>query len=599
MSASFGCTIINPAVPSGQDQAVVYQNTAATLTVTLTNDTGATVTFQAGSSPSTFEVYWPSFVTTAQTAAMQITPPANWKWDANQIALVYTGPGDASWVNGSTLVFTAANVVATAQPTSSSLQMNPSGMSGDIPTQVLAKMSLMPPPDPNNPNIDTVVQVSLATQGTIYVSPTNDPLPNTLFLTLKNMSQDALYSGSNMWKGNPRIIVTFVYGLTSGALAPDNDKSAPQTGSAWNIKGSVDVSQGNAWQVTNPDTKGSDPYPQWILQPTNTNKDIIGTGANANITFSFTNIISFTGKGHTQMTLQFLDFPATDSKSYNGYVYVMDIVKQDAPPTRGLINFYGKNPLATVGSPTDTVKIDVNWGMFYVDHVMLIPSIPGMQPTVKSYPNMQALAYDKVSVSVTNITVSTPVILTLQAYDNSDNYLNAMQYTVFINALEFVDPRDNKVYSAVQIGNLVWMSQNLDYNAQGSSSFYSNSSSYEVPYGQLYPWSLATPPAGGGWRLPTQTDWQNLIAAAGSNPYAALIAGGSSGFNAQLGGYSSGGGNFSGMAASGYYWTNTQAGGGGQPVYSQFSSSGQSVYVSSNFPSSYVASVRFVKDANS
>jgi uncharacterized protein (TIGR02145 family) len=155
------------------------------------------------------------------------------------------------------------------------------------------------------------------------------------------------------------------------------------------------------------------------------------------------------------------------------------------------------------------------------------------------------------------------------------------------------------VYSAVQIGNLVWMSQNLDYNAQGSSSFYSNSSSYEVPYGQLYPWSLATPPAGGGWRLPTQTDWQNLITAAGSNPYAALIAGGSSGFSAQLGGYSSGGGNFSGMAASGYYWTNTQAGGGGQPVYSQFSSSGQSVYVSSNFPSSYMASVRFVKDANS
>lgn len=601
-SPDIPCSIVNPAIPSGQDLAVIYQGVSATLNITLTNNTGGAISFQAGSSASSFEIFLPSkFFTSTQIGSMTIQPPANWTWKPNSadnsLMLIYQGPGGATWASGTTLVFAIQQVLSTAAPSTSSLQLNPANMTGNLPIQIPGTFSLSLPPDPKNPDLSTALQVSLDMQGSVYISPSNDPLPNTLFLTLKNVNNGGaspLYTGKNMWQGDPTIIVSFVYGLTAGALAPDNDKTA--LGSAWKIAGGIATSEGNAWQVTNPNTSGQDPHPLWTLKPTRTNQTILGTQDSANITFSFANIISFTPPGHTQMFVQFTGFPATDTTNYNDAVLVLDIVKQAAPATRGLFNFYGPSALATVASPTDVVTIKVNWGMFYVDRVTLIPSIPGISPINVSYPNVQALAYDNATISVTNITVSTPVFLTLQAFDSNRNYLNAMQYTVFINALEFVDPRDGKVYSAVQVGNTLWMAQNLDY-ADPSSIFYNDSQSYEVPYGRLYPPSAAAAPSNSGWRLPTQADWQKLIAAMGSNPYAALIAGGSSGFNAQLGGYSSGDSNFGGIASTGYYWTAT--GSGGQTTYAQFSASSSGVYVASQFPANYLASVRYIKDVTS
>jgi uncharacterized protein (TIGR02145 family) len=594
-----GIVAANPAIIKG-DKAVIYQGVAATLDVTLTNRTGAPIVFQAQPAPSIFEIFMPLFFTDVELQEISIVPPAGWSgsYDSadESLMLTFMGTPGTAWGDGTPLAFSLANVASDAQPAASSIQVNPSNMSGSVPSQVQAPLALTLPPQPGNQDLTRVLQISLNTQGSVYVSPEGDPLPNSLFLNFKNTGNAPIFSGKDAWKTTPQVLVTFVYGLTSGSLAPDSDKTEPQIGSAWNIVASIQAAQGNQWQAVSPSHTGQLPHPVWELNPINTSPGIIGIGDQANISFEFSKIVSFTPVGHTQMMVQFTGFPADDTTNYNDAVYVVDIIKQNPPPTRGLLNFYGKNPLVTVTSPTQSFEIDVSWGMLYVDSVLLICSFPGIAPVTKDYPTAQSLAYGGDTIKIPGVSVSTAIFITLQSFDENGNYLNALQYTVFVNAMEFVDPRDNKVYPVVLIDGLVWMAQNLDWNGPGSV-FYNNNGQYEKQFARLYSFDVAQQvPAGGGWRLPSQADWDRLIAAAGSQPYQALIAGGSSGFNAQLGGQADNFGAFSNMATYGYYWSASQN--NAQNAYiAQFSSVSASVTTSNVKLTSFKISVRYVRNA--
>lgn len=94
----------------------------------------------------------------------------------------------------------------------------------------------------------------------------------------------------------------------------------------------------------------------------------------------------------------------------------------------------------------------------------------------------------------------------------------------------FVDERDGHEYKWVEIGNQVWMAENLAYlpKVNGSSEgSYSDSFFYVygydgtdisearkvdnyTTYGVLYNWTAAKEACPEGWRLPTSTDWYFL-----------------------------------------------------------------------------------------
>jgi hypothetical protein len=187
----------------------------------------------------------------------------------------------------------------------------------NIPPQVPAnsQLSLQKNPDGSKANLRQALYANLENEGIIYVSDSDDLLvSNTLSLTLKNIKRDEpLFPGPGLWPSDthPQALVWFVYGNTVGALAPD-DKSTAKDQAAWNIQPGEVMSEGNVWSFdrVSPDDKN----PQWSLTPNATNPGILGTGGEANITFEFTQVVSRTPVGHTQMYVNCTDFPGVQRR---------------------------------------------------------------------------------------------------------------------------------------------------------------------------------------------------------------------------------------------------------------------------------------------
>ncbi len=139
----------------------------------------------------------------------------------------------------------------------------------------------------------------------------------------------------------------------------------------------------------------------------------------------------------------------------------------------------------------------------------------------------------------------------------------------------FIDFRDSQSYKQVQIGNQIWMAENLNYYIPQYSSYYNNdSNSYADTYGRLYNfYPIDREICSTGWHIPSMAEWQILIDYMGGDS----IAGGKlkeeselywyppndgasneSQFTALPGGYfgySEQGFGFNKMGENAYFWT--------------------------------------------
>ncbi len=135
----------------------------------------------------------------------------------------------------------------------------------------------------------------------------------------------------------------------------------------------------------------------------------------------------------------------------------------------------------------------------------------------------------------------------------------------------FTDPRDNRTYKYVTIGNLTWMAENLAYRSSGSW-VYDNDPYNERMYGRLYTWRAARNVCPDGWHLPSDGEWSDLEIEVGGRENAGRVLKAKKrwhdngngtdqyGFAALPGGYRIyDGGLFRNMGKCVYWWSSTES----------------------------------------
>jgi len=136
------------------------------------------------------------------------------------------------------------------------------------------------------------------------------------------------------------------------------------------------------------------------------------------------------------------------------------------------------------------------------------------------------------------------------------------------NTDSFTDSRDSKIYNTVVIGTQTWMAENLNFEAHlsGNSYCYNSSPDSCAKYGRLYDWDAAMGACPAGWHLPTPTEWNNLVTAAGGNEAGLRLKASSPvwngtddfGFSALPGGNRHSNGNLFYAGSSGFWWSDTE-----------------------------------------
>ena len=182
---------------------------------------------------------------------------------------------------------------------------------------------------------------------------------------------------------------------------------------------------------------------------------------------------------------------------------------------------------------------------------------------------------------------------------------------------EMVDDRDEKKYKTVKIEKQTWMAENLNFETKNSYC-YNDSIELCAKYGRLYEWKIALKACPMGWHLPTQKEYETLIASVGGKEIAGVslkstsnwvvnFAGDNSGsdaysFKALSAGYGnkSQGRNitFEGINSFGYFWSSTEVENDKYNAYCMYlDKHNDEASIESSVYKEYACSVRCIKDS--
>jgi uncharacterized protein (TIGR02145 family) len=174
------------------------------------------------------------------------------------------------------------------------------------------------------------------------------------------------------------------------------------------------------------------------------------------------------------------------------------------------------------------------------------------------------------------------------------------------NRQSIVDQRDGKSYLVAEIGNQIWMAQNLDFEIQGSWC-YENKPENCQKFGRLYTYTAAMVACPAGWHLPTDEDWIQLEkhlgmpdsdllkenAWRGTNQAEKLVSDSTLAFFLLYGGYRNPPSNYNILNHHAFFWTSSTK--HGSAYFRQMYDGSKQIFRRTR-PHNWAFSVRCVKD---
>ena len=96
--------------------------------------------------------------------------------------------------------------------------------------------------------------------------------------------------------------------------------------------------------------------------------------------------------------------------------------------------------------------------------------------------------------------------------------------------IDFLDIRDGEKYRLIYLGDQVWFGKNLNYDTSTDDACYNNLDENCNTDGRLYKWTIAQDICPIGWKLPSRTDFEELLNIVNFDKDNVLRVGGSSSF---------------------------------------------------------------------
>jgi hypothetical protein len=212
-------------------------------------------------------------------------------------------------------------------------------------------------------NLKEAMACSLESDRIFITSDLDNPCTNTLLLNIKNeLPHQPLVPEDVAWENaSPVLEISFVYGTGRGALTEDVklDLEHPKDTlyAARNIKVSLGQIYKDKWQVTTPEQEET---LVWRVAPIReVCHEVLGFGADANLDIEITGIVTQLRPGHTQMYVQYFNFPG-----YKDGFFTLDLVKEYPIPR--IISFESASSDIALGDSTELL-----WATASVDYVTL------------------------------------------------------------------------------------------------------------------------------------------------------------------------------------------------------------------------------------